>query len=351
MEAPEKRLAASAAPVLVDALAVAVRGRQDASNAPGATPEVADGGDAGDVFAPWLANQRSPQTVRAYAADWAEFQAWCAERGVTDIRAVSMELLVGYRNWLRDERALRAASIARKLSTIRQAMQYAHMLALIERNPATLIKSFHVPQVSPRSALPDSQVRSLLAEPDRLSVIGARDYALLMIGLHLGLRRSELADLRCGDISQERSHYTLYVAAGKGEKDRLLPLPAPVHEAILRYLLLDARPDALTATPGAPLFLPTRANNPQVDLSRAIAPQLIWRRVKHYARLAGIVNHPHLDAHTLRATAITNALEHGAQVRRVQAMAGHADPKTTIRYDSRRGDLDSSAVYQVHYDQ
>lgn len=292
----------------------------------------------------WLAGQLSPETRRAYTADLRAFQAWAAGQCVYGLAGVTRTLLILYREDLKAHNYA-VSTIARKLSCIRQALAYAHAEGMIESNPAVTVKTYRVPDVSPRHALDAAAVRALLAQPDPATVKGARDYALLTLLLYLGVRRSEVVRLTCGQIGEERGHKTVRIM-GKGGKVRLLPLPPVVMEAIRVYLERDGRPEALiTGDPEAALFRPIK--NPRFGtLDQPLSADGLWRMVKLYARAAGL---DPFDVHTLRHTALTAALDDGATLRRVQAMAGHADPKTTGRYDSRRGDLDDSAVYRVNY--
>jgi site-specific recombinase XerD len=292
----------------------------------------------------WLAGQLSQETRRAYASDLRAFMAWAAERQAHTLGDVTRGVLIAYRDDLK-ARGYAVASIARKLSCIRQALEYAFAEGLIPSNPAKTVKAYKVPDVSPRHALDAAQVRALLAQPNRATLKGARDYAILSVLLYLGMRRSEVAGLSCAQFGEERSHTTLHVH-GKGGKVRLLPVPPQVGEAILSYLEQDGRADAFSRRAEAPLFRPTK--NPRYGnrTDKTLTADAIWRMVKRFALAAGIAE---IDVHTLRHTPLTAALDGGASLRRVQAMAGHSDPKTTARYDSRRGGLDESAVYRVDY--
>jgi integrase/recombinase XerD len=292
----------------------------------------------------WPTGQLSPETRRAYASDLLRaFMSWAAERQTHTLGDVTRGLLSAYRDELKAN-GYAVASIARKLSCIRQALEYAFAEGLIPSNPAKTVKSYNVPDVSPRLALDPAQVRALLAHPNRDTLKGARDFAILMLLLYLAVRRSGVAGLTCAQFGEERSHTTVRVY-GKGGKMRLLPVPLQVHEAILSYLERDGRGDALGSS-DAPVFRPTK--NPRYGgcTDKVLTADAIWRMVKRYAARAGATK---IDVHTLRHTSLTAALDGGASLRRVQAMAGHADPKTTARYDSRRGDLDDSAVYRVDY--
>jgi site-specific recombinase XerD len=312
----------------------------------------------------WLQSQLSPQTRRAYASDLRAFGVWAQTRGITSLCEVTRRHLLDWRDEMRATGGYAAATIARRLSCVRQLMEAGAADGWLPGgNPAKYVKPFRVPGVSPRHALDHPAARALLAQPDRETLLGARDYAILCVLLYLGLRRSEVADLTLAALGTDRSHVTLRVC-GKGEKVRVLPVPPVAHEAIRAYLAISGR--AETATPIEPLFVATRANQHtaltrsegqalvaattpatgHVMTARFLDDETIWRRVRYYARKAGLTG---LDAHTLRHTALSQAIEGGATLHQTQVMAGHADPKTTTRYLTRMRDLDESAVYKVHY--
>jgi len=298
----------------------------------------------------WLEG-RNVQTHKAYLGDMRQFLTWLRERqGLADLRALRPGHIVRYRSHLRDERALAVATIARKLSAVRSMLDYAVTAELLSVNPAKAVKAYRVPDVSPRHALSNEQVRALFAAPDRHTLLGARDYAMLMALAYLGPRRVEVSALRCEQFHRERGHVALRLE-GKGGKHRLLPVPPRVQEAIKGYLALDGRPvrelEELERRGAEPLWRSLRSTGRGETPATPVGPITIWRRVKACAEAAGM---PALDVHTLRHTALTAALDGGASLRRVQAMAGHSDPKTTARYDSRRESLDDAAVHRISYE-
>jgi integrase/recombinase XerD len=296
----------------------------------------------------WLESQRSKQTLRAYQSDMRQFLSFLAEGGITELRDIRAAHVVHYRRYLKEERGLAASSIARKLSAVRSMLDYCISAGLLTVNPAKAVKSYRVSDVSPRHALSSEQVRALFAAPDRRSIIGARDFAMLMMLAYLGPRRMEVSSIRCGQFFRERGHVVLRIK-GKGDKTRLLPVPARVQEALKAYLERDGRSvreiEELERRGEEPLFLPLPEHAAR-RRGETVNEDMVWRRVTACAREAGLS----IDVHTLRHTALTAALDGGAPLRRVQAMAGHSDPKTTARYDSRRESLDDAAVYRVSYE-
>jgi len=147
--------------------------------------------------------------------------------------------------------------------------------------------------------------------------------------LYTALRRSEICALRWGNVHQERGHWVLWVK-GKGGKLRKVKLQVPVLRAIKEYFDKSGRERGEEA----PLFVATQHDRGEVPLSTNTVAQIVKRRAKQ----AGVSKR--ITPHSLRHTAITLALDGGASVRKAQQLAGHADPKTTMRYDRNRQNLD-----------
>jgi integrase/recombinase XerD len=304
-------------------------------------------------WAEWLAGRRSPETNRAYASDLRQFAAYLLEvHRLDSLRRLTVRHVIGYPRWLLEVRGYAASSVARKMATVRSALDYLTALGYYPANPAATVKAYHVPNISPRTALTGAEARTLL---EAARGRDTRDYAILLTLGTLALRRAELCKLQCGDISKREGHVVVQVR-GKGGTVAYLPLPPHVQEAIRLYAEKIGRDvddvTGLRVYGGAPLFVPTRNNRadlhagtPDERNRKALHPDSVLRIVHKYGKLAGLT----LDAHTLRHTAITMAFDRGGSLRRVQAMARHADPKTTTRYDSRAGDLADSAVYLVQY--
>lgn len=296
-------------------------------------------------FAAWLDGHRASNTRRAYAADLQQFMTYLREAhpDTEDLRTITVRHLIGYPRWLHDEHGYSPASIRRKLSSVKSICAYLTALGVWPTSPAATVRGYRVPNTSPRTALTGPEARSLL-EAAREDV---RDYAILLTLATLALRRSEVANMRCGDISRREGHVALHIL-GKHDSDAYLPIPPHVGEAIRAYSSTIGREVedvvALHALDSSPIFLPRQVRKGREGVP--MHPGQILRIVQHWGAVAGLT----LDAHTLRHTAITLALDKGGSLRRVQAMARHRDPRTTTRYDSRAGDLHESAVYLVRYD-
>ena len=192
-------------------------------------------------------------------------------------------------------------------------------------------------------ALGDHQARKLLDAPDATTLKGKRDRAMLSALLYHGLRREELVSLRVKDITQRRGVQHLRVH-GKGGKVRFLPLHPGTAELIADYLETLGH----STLPSSPLFRPVR-NNVDGNLDAAITADGVYRIVRYYARIIGVGDIEGLGAHSLRATAATNALDHEADIAKVQEWLGHANIATTRLYDRRKSRPEDSPTFKVKY--
>jgi integrase/recombinase XerD len=165
----------------------------------------------------------------------------------------------------------------------------------------------------------EKQVEALLAAPDLDTPLGLRDRAMLETIYATGLRVSELVNLRLHEVGLADG---VLRALGKGSKERLVPLGQLAIEWIKRYLA-EARPEILAGQQSDDLFVTARGG--------AMTRQAFWQLVKRYALLAGIVPEK-LSPHVLRHAFATHLLNHGADLRVVQLLLGHADISTTQIY-------------------
>jgi integrase/recombinase XerD len=288
----------------------------------------------------------SPLTRRAYQNDLAEFFDFIGMNPrtgnlhtVTPAHVAEFVAHVSKRD--ASGNLTNAATVARKLSSVRAAFRWLRACGAMATNPAELVKGPRVSTQSPRQGLTKAEVRSLVDAVTGDSLKAKRDRAILWVMLYGGLRRAEVAGLRVADLYRDDPHHVLHVR-GKGNKVRSVPLRAEAVTAIRTYL--DARGG--TDAADAPLFRPTM-NNRTGKTDKPMSPALVWQVVTKYATAAGIAKR--VSPHSLRHTAITTALDSGAKLERVQAFAGHADPKTTIRYHRTREDLNQSAAHFIAY--
>jgi integrase/recombinase XerD len=280
------------------------------------------------VAGAWLASLTSDRTRDAYRGDLLRLVAYLDAHGV-NVYAASRPVLDAWRldmeheGDIGDMRPLSPATIARRLSAVRSFYEYALDLGAVPVNPAARVKAPRVTSDSPTLGLDREQARAVLAEARRRDPDTAALIPLLLFG---GLRVSEALALDVSDLETERGH-TVARVMGKGRKRRTVPLPPPVLDALAP--LLDGR------TSG-PVFR---------HEGERMARHHAYYRVGAVAEAAGVPGR--ITPHSLRHTCATLALDSGEGVRKVQALLGHADPKTTMRYDRARQALDGHAVYSL----
>nr|WP_172693402.1 tyrosine-type recombinase/integrase [Pseudomonas fluorescens]AWH58504.1 Putative site-specific recombinase, phage integrase family [Pseudomonas fluorescens] len=288
----------------------------------------------------WFANIDNPRTRRAYQNDLEDFCAFVGLTGADEFRAVTRAHVLAWRAQL-ESRGLAGATIRRKLAAL--ASLFDHLLennAVAGGNPVHGVKRPKIETNEGKTpALGDDQAKLLLEAPDTETVKGVRDRAILAVLLYHGLRREEAARLTMGDLLERRGIKHLRVH-GKGKKIRFLPLHPVAAERIYAYLEWDSARD----TSSGPLFRSIRGKT----TGAGVTANGLYTVVAYWARVAGIeVNG--LGVHGLRATAATNALEHDADIAKVQMWLGHANISTTRLYDRRGQRPEDSPTYKVKY--
>lgn len=267
------------------------------------------------VEALWLQDGLAHNTLAAYRADLSAAAAWLfAERGCRLVDAGSDELLAYIAHRHADSRP---ASANRRLSVLRRFFRARVRDAKRADDPSLGIRSARPGARFPKS-LSERQVGALLAAPAD-DAFGLRDAAMLETLYATGLRVSELVGLRTVDTSLADG---VVRVVGKGDKERLVPLGEQACDRIERYLR-DSRPALVGPRQGVEALFVARHG-------AAMSRQMFWRLIKRYARRAGI-DAP-LSPHTLRHAFATHLLNHGADLRVVQMLLGHADISTTQIY-------------------
>lgn len=291
-----------------------------------------------------LAGQLMPRSQERYRRDAIYFRRWLEEQGES-LETTTRSTVIAYREHLASKYA--NATAARMFTIARRLLEEAVQRGLLESNPANGIRGFKAEDnksaysnTSPHSALSKEQAEMLLKGIDRSTIIGKRDYALLLLLIRTGLRRSEAATLTLEDLVMEQGFPVLIVRHGKGDKRRRVKLTADVAAAINLYLEAAGR-QRLVGTK-APLFIQFRKGDRPVEA--AITDKLVFRVVKQHAARLQAEEGVQLSPHGLRATFVTLALEGGAKLQQVQYAVGHADPRTTERYQKRKLNLLDNAV-------
>ncbi|MHC8297680.1 tyrosine-type recombinase/integrase [Pseudomonas sp. LB3P58] len=289
----------------------------------------------------WFANLANPRTRRAYQSDIEDFCGFIGLHTPEQFREVTRAHVLAWRGQF-EQRGLSGATQRRKLAAL--ASLFDHLLdsnAVAGGNPVHGVKRPKIETNEGKTpALADYQAKALLEAPDPSTLKGLRDQAILAVLLYHGLRREEASRLQVDDLQQRRGLQHLRIH-GKGGKLRYVPLHPVAAERLHTYL--EASGHHLEQEK-APLFRPLRGPKTGVGISA----EGIYALVGQYAKAAGIAV-AGLGVHGLRATAATNALEHEADIAKVQAWLGHANISTTKLYDRRHARPEDSPTFKVRY--
>ncbi len=292
--------------------------------------------------AEWFANITNPRTRRAYQIDIKEFMQFVGIKQPDEFRVVTRAHVIAWRKSL-ERRELAPASIRRKLAALSSLFEHLCEVNAIAHNPVMGVKRPSEDANEGKTpAIGDGQARALLDAPPPESIKGKRDRAILSTFLFHGLRCEELCGLKVRDLQTRRGvmHFRIH---GKGGKVRFVPAHAGTLERINDYLAANGHGEDT----GGPLFRPVK--NPITgDLDKALTASAVYQCVKKYAGDVGL-DVPGFCTHALRATAATNALDHQADIARVQEWLGHANIATTRLYDKRKTRPEDSPTFKVQY--
>jgi integrase/recombinase XerD len=272
---------------------------------------------------------RSANTMDAYSRDLRMFVEFCAKLGITKPGQVDRPLIAKYLA-ARRKSEMAEATITRNLVVVRTFFKYLTMEGMIPADPAELVEMPRVRRKLPQ-ALTLEQVERLLDAPDLSKPIGLRDRAMLAVLYATGLRVSELVNLKTRLINREAGFVRVL---GKGDKERMVPF-GPVALKHVETYLVEGRPELLKKKGDSPeLFVTNRGSG--------MTREAFWHIIKKYARIAKIPGA--VSPHTLRHSFATHLIEHGADLRFVQEMLGHADISTTEIYTH----VNRARLSQIH---
>jgi integrase/recombinase XerD len=288
----------------------------------------------------WFQNLTNAHTRRSYENAVKDFMRFAGIRRPEEFRIVTRAHLIAWRDELR-RRALGGATIRHRLAALASLFEYLCEKNAVTHNP---VKGVERPKTESGEgktpAIGDHQARKLLDAPQEETVKSRRDRAILSTLLFHALRREELCKLRVKDFRHARKGVPHLKVSGKAGKTRYLPLHPGTHGLISDYL--DVADHGLDDS-GA-LFRPVR-NNRTGRMEDAITADGVYRLVRLYSGQLGFL----IGAHALRATAATNALDHQADIAKVQEWLGHANISTTRIYDHRRTRPEDSPTFKVAY--
>ncbi|HVZ93388.1 MAG TPA: tyrosine recombinase XerC [Phycisphaerales bacterium] len=237
------------------------------------------------------------------------------------------------------EQSYSAATMARKIATLRSFYKWSHKRGLTDTNPMTMIRTPRQAKRLPK-AITVEQIEQLLAAPDDHDVLGARDRAMLETLYSTGIRVSELVDLNVEDLDE--SGEALRVR-GKGKKERLVPLGSHALASIRQYRDVLMGDERFAAS-----WAPDRHNRPLFVNKHGgrLSSRSVRRKLDKYLRQVGL--DPTISPHTLRHSFATHLLDNGADLRAVQELLGHQSLSTTQAYTHLTTQRMRAAYDQAH---
>jgi integrase/recombinase XerD len=268
------------------------------------------------VDALWIEDGLAANTLAAYRRDLTLYAHWLMAHGSTVAIEASRESdLLAY--IAARHPGSRATSANRRLTVFKRFFRWALRERLAQADPTLKLHNAKQALRVPKS-LSEAQVEALLAAPDVDRPLGLRDRAMLELLYACGLRVSELVTLKTVQVGLAENCLRV---TGKGNKERLVPFGEEAHAWLARYLR-EGRGAILDGQASDALFVTARGG--------AMTRQMFWKLIKAHALEAGI-DAP-LSPHTLRHAFATHLLNHGADLRAVQMLLGHADISTTTIY-------------------
>jgi integrase/recombinase XerD len=281
-----------------------------------------------------IAGQLAPSSKQTYLNDVKHFAAWMQEKGITP-NSMTRSDMIAYRLYLSESRYAKVTK-QRMFSVACRLMSEQHRAGRIKESITADIKGFSTKSdETTHTALSKAQAKDMLESIDKSTKQGKRDYALILMLVKTGVRRAELTALNRSDIKMMDGHHVAVIEHGKGDKRRIVKLRVDVYRALEEYL-------SSRGNEGEALFVSFRRGDHPT--SCRMADKAVELLVKKYAPVG-----TELTPHGLRATFATLALEEQAPLHQVQYALGHADPRTTERYQRRKLNLDNNAVDVLNF--
>jgi integrase/recombinase XerD len=271
------------------------------------------------VDAVWLEDGLSANTLAAYRRDLAALADWLSQSSDIYLNAVQELHLQAY--FAARHSLSKATSANRRLTVFKRYYRWALRERIVEVDPTLRMLAAKQALRVPKT-LSEEQVDALLSAPDTNTALGLRDKAMLELLYASGLRVTELVKLKTLHVSLNEGVLRIM---GKGSKERLVPFGDMARDSLTDYMQ-NARGALLGAKQTDDLFVTTSGPKAGTAMSRI----MFWQLIKKYAVLSGIT--APLSPHTLRHAFATHLLNHGADLRSVQVLLGHADISTTTIY-------------------
>jgi integrase/recombinase XerD len=267
------------------------------------------------IDALWVEDGLAPLTLAAYRRDLGLFAAWQEQASDRTLEHTQESDLLAYMS--ARHAATRATTANRRLTVFKRFFRWALREHLCTADPTLKLLAARQPLRVPKT-LSEAQVEALLAAPDPETPLGLRDRTMLELMYASGLRVSELVGLKSVHVGLNEGALRV---TGKGSKERLVPFGEEAHGWLRRYLA-EARSAVLRGQVSDALFVTVRGG--------PMTRQMFWVLIKRHALQAGV--QVPLSPHTLRHAFATHLLNHGADLRAVQMLLGHADISTTTIY-------------------
>jgi integrase/recombinase XerD len=271
------------------------------------------------VDAVWLEDGLSANTLAAYRRDLSALAEWLQTSSGTPLDSVQESHLQAY--FAARHSLSKATSANRRLTVFKRYYRWALRERIVQIDPTLRMLAAKQALRVPKT-LSEDQVDALLSAPDANTALGLRDKAMLELLYASGLRVSELVKLKTLHVSLNEGILRIM---GKGSKERLVPFGDMARDSLLNYMQ-NARGALLGAKQTEDLFVTASGPKAGTAMSRI----MFWGLIKKYAVIAGITSP--LSPHTLRHAFATHLLNHGADLRSVQVLLGHADISTTTIY-------------------
>jgi integrase/recombinase XerD len=265
----------------------------------------------------WLNDGLARNTLEAYRRDLAQFARWLRESGGKALIEAAPADLQRHLAWQVRSRRAKPRTTGRLVSSLKRFFQFALREGLRSDDPAAELDAPKIGRSLPKS-LSEDEVEALLAAPDVTSAQGVRDRAMLETLYASGLRVSELVGLKVAQVSLDMG---VVRVLGKGAKERLTPLGEEAVAWVDRYRK-ESRPQLLGERKSDALFVTTRGG--------PMTRQAFWALIKRHGTAAGVRGA--ISPHVLRHAFATHLVNHGADLRVVQLLLGHADISTTQIY-------------------
>ncbi len=265
----------------------------------------------------WLSDGLARNTLDSYRRDVRQFASWLDEAQGKALLEAGAGDLQRHLAWQVESKRAKPRTTGRLVSSLKRFFQFAVREGLRGDDPSADLESPKLPRSLPKS-LSEAEVEALLDAPDVATAQGLRDRAMLETLYASGLRVSELVGLKTIQVSLDMN---VVRVLGKGSKERLTPLGEEAADWIARYQR-EARAQLLGPRKSDALFVTTRGG--------PMTRQAFWALIKRHARVAGI-RQP-ISPHTVRHAFATHLINHGADLRVVQMLLGHADISTTQIY-------------------